>query len=94
MQARTGAAGDLALLLGTSDATDLQAIDALTPFEKQWLASAIFKQDKGSNPLLLGAVRLKWQHLQKPCLAQSHLKDLRSWTAYAASRPVALGIAR
>ena len=83
----------LASLLQTQISTDLQAIDALTLSEKQWLESAIQTQAKGSNRLLLGAIRLRQRHSLKPCYAQAHLKDLRCWTAYAASRPVALGIA-
>ena len=83
----------LASLLATQTSTDLQAIDALTLSERQWLESAIRKQDKGSNPLLLGAIRLKQRYSLKPCYAQSHLKSLSCWVSFAASRPVNLGIA-
>lgn len=83
---------ELARLLMTQDASDLQAIEDLPESDRQWLESAIRTGKEGSLSLLLGGIRLRHQFLLNPYPARSHITDLPSWVAVARSQPVALGI--
>lgn len=71
--------------------TDWQAIDSLTPLERQWLERQI---QEGARPLLLlAAIRSMWQHSLKPKMRlPSPECGLVWWTSWVASRPVAFGL--